>query len=102
VTFAEAPPDGSFGTYWPLPPQCLPAQTIEDVSPTVKKVTSGWATIDELKAEAPGLHQAVGLLATHYATLGRDLAITGAVASINIVPEGYEDLIAAYRLVWVA
>lgn len=98
VTFQTAP---VAGTIPPLPPQCLPVQALQTISPTVMQVTAGWPTVDDLIDEAPGLHQAVGLLATHYATLGRDLAITGAVASINIVPEGYEALIEAYRLVWI-
>jgi hypothetical protein len=115
----------------PLPSQCTPTQTIVDVSPvpaptwggpptwgfwggvwcipppfavagTVLRVTAGWADAATLRAQAPLLYHAVGLLAAHYATLGRDLAITGAVASVNVVPEGYEDTIAPHKLVWVA
>jgi hypothetical protein len=69
---------------------------------TVLRVTAGWETVADLKAQAPGLYHAVGLLVAHYATLGRDLAITGAVASVNTVPETYEDTIQPYKLVWVA
>jgi uncharacterized phiE125 gp8 family phage protein len=115
----------------PLPMGCLPVQDIEDVTAatahlhirmsvvpgtnrvtvhsvaaptagTVLLVTAGWPDVATLKIEAPLLHQAVALLATHYATLGRDLAITGAVAALNVVPEGYEALIAPHRLTWVA
>jgi len=67
----------------------------------VLEIVAGWPSLAALKAEAPTLYQAVALLAVHYATLGRDLAITGAVASINVVPEGYDALIAPHRLVWV-
>jgi uncharacterized phiE125 gp8 family phage protein len=130
VTFGDV----SGYTMVPLPANCVPVISIDDVTPlrvirllrkhmleyipgtgratvsavaviasgTVLRVTCGWPTLAELKVEAPLLHQAVGLLATHYATLGRDLAITGAVASINVVPEGYEALIAPHRLMWVA
>jgi hypothetical protein len=69
---------------------------------TVLRVTAGYPTVADLKTQAPGLYHAVGLLTAHYATLGRDVAITGAVASVNIIPEGYEDAIAPYKLVWVA
>ena len=65
-------------------------------------MTAGWPDPDTLKAEAPLLHHAVGLLVSHYLTLGRDLAITGAVASVNSVPETYEESIQPYRLVYVA
>ena len=68
---------------------------------TVLQVTAGWPDPAALKLEAPLLVHAVGLLTAHYATLGRDVAITGAVASINVVPEGYDDTIQPHRLVWV-
>ena len=118
----------------PLPANCLPVQSLEDVTPTgarvrllrvhtgfvpgtervtvtafdspvpgtVVRVTAGWPTVAAFKTEVPLLHQAVALMATHYATMGRDLAITGAVAAINVVPEGYDALIAPHRLTWVA
>ena len=108
----------------PLPAQCTPVQLIEDVTArrsrvhlsrqngvvglvevdagTVLHVTAGWPSAAALKNEAPLLYHAVQLLTAHYLTLGRDVAITGAVASINVVPEGYEDTIQPYRLVWVA
>ena len=63
---------------------------------------AGWPDVPALEGDAPLLVQAVGLLTAHYLTLGRDLAITGAVAAISSVPEGYEACIASYRLVWVA
>jgi hypothetical protein len=68
---------------------------------TVLRVTAGWPDAATLKAAEPLLHHCVGLLTSHYLTLGRDMAITGAVASINVVPEGYEDSIQPYRLIWV-
>ena len=58
-------------------------------------------SVAALAAEAPTLIHAVGLLAGHMLTLGRDLAITGAVAAISETPQGYEDCIAPHRLVWV-
>jgi hypothetical protein len=42
------------------------------------------------------LVQAVGLLTAHYATLGRDLALSG---TMTPVPMGYEEAIAPYRLI---
>lgn len=105
----------------PLPPQCSPTQSIEDVTPAgtrratvastgvaltstvpvagVWRVVSGWPTVDELAAAAPLLVHAVGLLTAHYATLGRDLA---SIEPSTEVPQGYEDAIASYRPVTVA
>jgi len=65
-------------------------------------VVAGWPSVDALKAEAPTLIHAVGLLVAHMLTLGKDLAITGAVAAISETPQGFEDCIAPHRLMWVA
>jgi uncharacterized phiE125 gp8 family phage protein len=65
------------------------------------RIVAGWPSVAALEAEAPTLVQAVGLLVAHMLTLGRDLAITGAVAAISETPQGYEDCIAPHRLVWV-
>jgi uncharacterized phiE125 gp8 family phage protein len=66
------------------------------------RIISGWESPAALAIAAPLLVHAVGLLAAHYLTLGRDLAITGAVAAISSTPEGYEACIAPHRLMWVA
>jgi uncharacterized phiE125 gp8 family phage protein len=65
-------------------------------------IVAGWPTAADLATEAPTLVQAVGLLVAHMLTLGRDLAITGAVAAISETPQGFEDCIAPHRLMWVA
>jgi len=62
------------------------------------RVIVGWVDAAELRAHAPLLVQAVGLLTAHYATLGRDLA---SLAAATEVPYGYDDAIASYRLVWI-
>jgi hypothetical protein len=107
-----------------LPVQCTPVQTISALGPLpaasswgltasgrgfvlarpttgVWRVKSGWPDVAALKQEAPGLMHAVGLLVAHFATIGRDIYITGAVASVNLVPLGYEEAIAPYRLITV-
>ena len=108
---------------YPLPMQALPLQSIVDADgnpvdpatytvnpsswtltwgyPTSRPFTivSGWPSVDALKAEAPLLYHAVGLLTAHYATVGRDLATTGTIITHTIL--GYEDAIAPYRLIWV-
>lgn len=125
--FYTVPVDGIV----PLPGQCTPTQALEEIATTRRnlharflrlqrtnlsmperllmevgssgtvRVTAGWPSKEALKAEAPLLYQAVGLLIGHFAVLNRDLAITGAVASVNIIPEGYEAAISPYRLMWV-
>jgi uncharacterized phiE125 gp8 family phage protein len=110
----------------PLPGQCSPVQSIQDVTPAasssatpwrpdrafgmagrsveaatptgVYRIVAGWPTAADLRAHAPLLFQAVGLLTAHYATVGRDLAIPGAIAR---TPAGYDEAIAPYALVWV-
>jgi hypothetical protein len=62
-------------------------------------VVAGWPTAADLKAEAPLLVQAVGLLTAHFATMGRDLA--SEARHMEMVPMGYEECIAPYRLIWV-
>jgi uncharacterized phiE125 gp8 family phage protein len=63
------------------------------------RIVAGWPTVDALKAEAPLLLQAVGLLTAHYATMGRDLA--SEARHMENVPMGYEACIAPYRMVWL-
>jgi uncharacterized phiE125 gp8 family phage protein len=63
------------------------------------RIIAGWPTVDALKAEAPLLVHAVGLLTAHYATLGRDLASEGHI--VNAIPMGYDEAIAPYRLIWM-
>jgi uncharacterized phiE125 gp8 family phage protein len=62
------------------------------------RIVAGWPSVDALKAEAPLLYHAVGLLTAHFATLGRDLASTDAA---TLVPYGYEEAIAPHRLIWL-
>jgi hypothetical protein len=64
-------------------------------------VVAGWPSAAALRAAAPLLVQAVGILTTHYATLARDLAIE-ARGSMMPVPMGYEEAIAPYRLLVLA
>lgn len=106
--------------WMPLPAQCTPTQAIEELTPGLLvqpivgplprfavapgttgalRVTAGWLDKADLLARAPLLRHAVGLLVAHYATTGRDLAITGTI--VATIPEGYEDAIAPFRLVWV-
>jgi hypothetical protein len=66
------------------------------------RLVVGWPSPAALAAEAPLLVHAVALCSAHMLTLGRDLAVTGAVAAISVMPEGYEACIAPHRLVWVA
>jgi hypothetical protein len=114
VTIYATITDGIF----PLPVQALPVQSITTpagvrLTPTdwwswmpapiaagTWRIIAGWPTAADLKAEAPLLIQAVGLLTAHFATLGRDLAYEG--RNIVAMPQGYEECIAPYRLVWVA
>jgi hypothetical protein len=79
----------------PLPPQCTPVQSLVESGATVYRIVAGWPDAATLKAEAPLLVHAVGLLAAHYATFGRDLATT---EGANVVPLGYADAIQPYRL----
>lgn len=72
---------------------------LEGVTEGVARCVVGWVNRADLRASAPLLLQAVGLLTAHLATTGRDAVISGTIASEN--PIGYEDCIASYRLVWL-
>lgn len=67
--------------------------------PYVLRIVAGWVSADLLMAAEPLLVHLVGRLAAHYATVGGDLA---SLQSVNTVPFGYDDDIAAYRPVSVA
>jgi len=56
------------------------------------KIVAGWKTAAEIP---PLLVHAVGLLATHYLTLGRDIMALGTIATE--LPLGYEHVISGYR-----
>jgi uncharacterized phiE125 gp8 family phage protein len=56
------------------------------------EIVAGYAAPGNLPAL---LYQAIGLLTAHYATVGRDLTITGTIVAQT--PYGYDDLIATYR-----
>ncbi len=61
-------------------------------------IVCGFTTVELLQAAAPGLVHAVGVLAAHYATIGRDLANPTSLAE---PPLGFSDLISDYTLVTV-
>jgi len=63
-------------------------------------VVVGWLDPADLKARQPLLVQAVGLLVAHYATTGRDLAITGTIVTKNL--QSYEDMIQPFRVETIA
>jgi len=112
------------GSVVPLPSQCQPVQSIDELAPTRRvgvppfrpgaslwfaasavvddgptfRVVAGWPDAATLRRQAPSLLHAVGLLVAHYATLGRDLARTDETTPVVF---GYDAAIAAYRLVWV-
>jgi uncharacterized phiE125 gp8 family phage protein len=65
----------------------------------VVRVIAGWTTPAELAARAPLLVHAVGLLTTHYFTVGRDVVNVGHIVSPT--PFGYDDVIETYRQVAV-
>jgi hypothetical protein len=71
---------------------------IDFTSGAVVRVTVGYLDPADLRARAPLLLQAVGLLTAHFATFGRDLATSDPA---NLVPLGYEDCIASYRMIWL-
>ena len=48
----------------------------------------------------PGLKHAVGLLATHYLTQGRDATVVGTIVQEMLL--GYDDAINQYRVLWLA
>jgi hypothetical protein len=98
-TLAAMPYPGRRSVYRPGTRAWLPWP-----GPGTLTVVSGWPTVDALKAEAPSLYHAVGLLTAHYATLGRDLATVGETSTkqeARLMPLGYDDAIGPHRLVWV-
>jgi len=76
----------------------LTAAAFEGMTAAVAQCKVGWTDRAALKAAAPLLVQAVGLLTAHFVTTGRDAVSTGTATP---TPLGYEDAIASYRLVWV-
>lgn len=64
----------------------------------VIRIIAGWPSADELRAAAPLLFHAVGLLVAHYATVGRDLA---SIETVTEVPFGFEEAIEPYCMVSV-
>jgi uncharacterized phiE125 gp8 family phage protein len=67
----------------------------------IVRLIVGWQTAADLLAAAPLLTWAVGVLAAHYATLGRDLASLETADGAQVIPFGYEDAIGPHRLIWV-
>jgi len=123
ITFHESAAWDATSGWLPLPMQALPLQSLTDpsgvpvtfatgyeqrravvrvasVAPGQWTAVAGWLDAASLRAEAPALVQAVGLLVAHFATVGRDAVIVGTIASAN--PVGYDDLINPYRLVTLA
>jgi hypothetical protein len=82
---------------FPIPAQCTPAQSLTPFDGGYR-VVAGWPSAALLRAQAPLLVQAVGLLVAHWSTLGRDLAVSTSVA---LVPQGYAEAVDAHRLMWV-
>lgn len=71
---------------WPL--------DLRPFQPIAIRIVAGYANAAAIPAP---LVLAVGLMAAHYFTAGRDVVITGTIVSTT--PYGYEDLIAPYRVV---
>jgi uncharacterized phiE125 gp8 family phage protein len=94
VALAWTVQHGALVLGWPSPATPV-ARAAWPVPPFAADVIAGWPDVATLKAEAPMLVVAVGLLVAHMATTGRDLASPDAPV---LVPLGYEDLIAPYRL----
>jgi uncharacterized phiE125 gp8 family phage protein len=69
---------------------------VRTFQPWAFRIVVGFASVDLLRATAPGLIDAVGLLVAHLATAGRDRFTESALR------DGYDELIAPYRLVTVA
>jgi hypothetical protein len=115
----------AIGPIVPLPSQAQPVQSIAPIDPAragavlpcspwtagavqsayvsgaaAVRVIAGWPTPAALRAEAPTLLHAVGLLVAHYATNGRDL-MGDTVGQRALTPLGYADAIAPYQLIWV-
>jgi hypothetical protein len=64
----------------------------------VARCVVGWTDPADLRLKEPLLYHAVGLMTAHLATFGRDLVTADAS---NLVPFGYEEAIASYRLIWL-
>jgi uncharacterized phiE125 gp8 family phage protein len=62
----------------------------------ILRIVAGFGGATPAQTIPPALLQAVGLLTAHYATLGRDLA-TIERGTLDIIPQGYDALISAYR-----
>jgi uncharacterized phiE125 gp8 family phage protein len=60
----------------------------------IMDLVAGWESAAALAAAAAPLVQAVALLATHWATVGRDVAVVGTIA--GDMPLGFETAIADY------
>lgn len=90
-------PSGPVGVPWAYVPGVH--ATITTSGAASYRVVAGWPTAAALRLEAPGLYHAVALLVAHMATAGRDAVSVGAAPAI--MPFGYEDAVAPYRLVWV-
>ena len=87
---------------WTLDGTPVPIVTpyaLSGISDGIARVRVGYLDPADLRARAPGLLQAVGLLTAHFATAGRDMVVTGTIASE--VPYGYEEAIQPYRLIWL-
>jgi len=71
--------------------------TLRPFQPFVMRIIAGYPSVAQLP---PLLFFAVGLLAAHYLTAGRDVLQVGHIVATT--PFGYEDAIAPYRLETVA
>lgn len=76
-----------------VPGQAWPSGDFRALSAWTLRIVSGFPTIAAIPA--PLVHW-IGVLTAHYATVARDLAVTGTI--INEVPMGYDDGIQPYRL----
>jgi uncharacterized phiE125 gp8 family phage protein len=79
------------GSAWPT--------NLQSFQPWTITIRAGWPTPADLALEAPALRHAVGLLAAHYATLGRDTVIED--RRVTETPHGYDDVIAPYLAIAV-
>jgi hypothetical protein len=93
-----APEDARWYGFFSVGPPAL-APAFAGMCSGVARVKVGYLNPADLRAKAPLLVQAVGLLTAHFATAGRDAVITGTIASPN--PQGYEEAVQSYRLVWL-
>ena len=91
-----APSSPPIGLVRVAPQELAPA--FAGVTAGTARVKVGWIDPADLRVQAPLLVLAVSLLTAHFATAGRDAVVTG-VAFPN--PQGYEEAISSYRLVWL-